>query len=293
MAQRTDLALEAKELFEKSTNETSELPGVRAKSVKKGGIVSTRVDILDKEGEESLGKPVGAYVTLELVALLEHKKRAFQRAAEAVGTALREMLGPCGRVLVVGLGNEAVTPDALGPMALTYLIVTGHLKERREQLLPGFADVSAITPGVLGTTGMESVDVVKSVAEFVNPSAVIVVDALTSCNPARVCSTVQIADTGIVPGSGVGNNRAALSKKELHVPVVAVGVPTVVDAASFAESLGREQNGGRDVPTVGGFVLTPRDVDSRVRQLSKIVGYGINLAMNPQLSTDDIPCFLE
>ena len=181
---------------------------------------------------------------------------------------------------MAGLGNDAVTPDAVGPLTLRSLIVTRHLKSARLAGLEGFRDVSAVQPGVLGTTGVESVELVRGAAERVRPQMVLVVDALAAREPERVCTTVQLADSGIVPGSGVGNSRAA---------VLAIGVPTVVDAAGLADENGKTGNFHN---CISGMVVTPRDIDARVREIARLIGYSIDLALHRGLTLEEIPCFL-
>ena len=197
----------------------------------------TRVSILDRRGEEALGKPVGTYVTLTLDGLARREENAFGRAARAVAAELGELLGflhPEAPVLVVGLGNRAITPDAVGPKVHEYTLVTRHLVRQVPEHFGDLRPVASLSAGVLGTTGMESGELVRAVSERLRPACVIAVDALASRSLKRVCRTVQLADTGIAPGSGVGNHRAALDRASLGVPVIAVGVPTVVDGATLA-----------------------------------------------------------
>jgi spore protease len=232
MGRRTDLAVEERELWQQSAGYTTQLPGVRARENTGKGITTTWVDILDDRGAKALHKPIGAYITLELDKDVLRSPAGFSRAAERLGRTLGKLL-PQGQALVVGLGNESVTPDAVGPRALDHLLVTRHL----EKYLPNFRSVSAIAPGVLGTTGMESVEVVRGIVERTHPECVIVLDALASRSLDRLCTTVQITDAGITPGSGVGNSRAAFNRETLGVPVCAVGVPTVVDVATYMQDM--------------------------------------------------------
>ena len=286
---RTDLALEEKELWQQSADEQTELSGVRAREYTRHGVKTTIVRILDAEGERQLHKPAGTYLTLELTALARHEKDAFERSVGALTEELRRLVKGCGSVLVAGLGNDAVTPDAIGPQTLRNLIVTRHLKKAGGAGLDGFRCVSAVQPGVLGTTGLESVELVRGAAEHAAPDLILVVDALAARDPERVCTTVQLADTGIVPGSGVGNSRAAFSRETPGVPVIAVGVPTVVDARTFLS----EHDGLCNFNNcISGMVVTPRDIDARVREISRVIGYSIDLALHPGLAIEDVPCFL-
>ena len=276
MLPRTDLAMEAKELFERSAGEQTRLSGVLARETDRRGVRMTLVRILDAEGEQALGKPRGTYITAELDALARREPGSFAAAARTIGRALRELLGPCRQALVVGLGNREITPDAIGPEAVRNLIVTRHLGSELPEALTDLTSVAACQPGVLGQTGIESLALVKSV---------IVIDALAAAEPGRLFRTVQLTDTGIVPGSGVGNSRQEFSRRTLGVPVVAVGVPTVMDAAGALQPALT-----RDMPQ--GLLVTLRDVDARVREMGRLVGYGCDLALHRGLSLAEIPTFL-
>ncbi len=295
-AKRTDLALEARELWQESAQRTSRLSGVKATKSKLEGYGLTRVDILDARGEEALGKPAGSYLTIDLTTFWQRKADFFPRAVRAVGTQLRAMVPQEGPVLVVGLGNAAMTPDAVGPLTADSVLVTRHLISAMPRQFAGFRPVSVVRTGVLGTTGVESAEAVAGVAEQVRPAAIIAVDALASRRRERVCATVQLSDTGITPGSGVGNHRAALNRETLGVPVIAVGIPTVVDAATLAADL-LEEAGVEHIDAdrlrqgQGNMMVTPRDIDAQVRDLSKVVGYGINWALQ-DLDVEDITALL-
>lgn len=287
MPVRTDLALEERELFRRDAGEQTELPGVWARETNAKGIKTTCVKILDAQGAKQLNKPVGTYVTLELAPLTRRETGSFNRAAAALSRQLRTLLGERESVLVVGLGNAAVTPDAVGPETLKSVIVTRHLKTSCAAAFSGFASVSAAEPGVLGTTGVESVELVRGVVEHVKPEAIIVVDALAASCAHRLCTTVQLTDTGIVPGSGVQNARAAFNEATLGAPVVAVGVPTVIDADALLPK------GTPDEPcAISGMVVTPRDIDARVRELGRLIGYGIDLAVHRGLTLADVASFV-
>ena len=295
-AKRTDLALEARELWQESAQRTSRLSGVKATKSKLEGYGLTRVDILDARGEEALGKPAGSYLTIDLTTFWQRKADFFPRAVRAVGTQLRAMVPQEGPVLVVGLGNAAMTPDAVGPLTADSVLVTRHLISAMPRQFAGFRPVSVVRTGVLGTTGVESAEAVAGVAQQVRPAAIIAVDALASRRRERVCATVQLSDTGITPGSGVGNHRAALNRETLGVPVIAVGIPTVVDAATLAADL-LEEAGVEHIDAdrlrqgQGNMMVTPRDIDAQVRDLSKVVGYGINWALQ-DLDVEDITALL-
>ena len=264
---RTDLALEAKELWEKSPQNTTKLAGVRA--VERGKV--TQVDILNEEGAAALGKPVGRYLTVEL----PRYEGELPSDAMALSEELTALMGlqPKDSVLVVGLGNRSVTPDALGPEVLRHLFLTRHLREALPEQFGACRSVSAVAPGVLATTGIESLELVKGAVRHVQPSCVLCIDALAAGSMDRLCRTVQCADVGIAPGSGVGNCRAAFSKESLGVPVFAVGVPTVVD-------------GGE------GMIVTPRDIDAQIRYLSALLAAAINLTLHPMFDYEDFTQFV-
>lgn len=284
LIKRTDLALEARELWQESAERTTRLSGVKATKTKQEGYPVTRVDILDERGEKALGKPQGSYLTIDLTTFWQRKADFFERAVRAVGSQLKELLPAEGPVLVIGLGNEAMTPDSVGPLAADNILITRHLIAAMPRHFAGFRPVAVFRTGVLGTTGVESAEAVRGLVAEVKPSLVIAVDALASRRVGRVCATVQLSDTGIIPGSGVGNHRAALNRETLGVPVFSVGIPTVVDAATLAADL-LEESGAEEVDPEslrsgrGGLMVTTQDIDQQVRDLSKVVGYGINWAL--------------
>lgn len=299
LSKRTDLAMEAQEIWRESAGETTQLEGVEAKDYTRGGLSITKVRILDERGSKALNKPCGTYVTIGLEGLARKENDYLQRAAQAVADELLPMLGLTERasVLVAGLGNWEVTPDSVGPKVLENVMVTRHLTERLPDLFGSFRRVSAIAPGVLGTTGIESAEILRGVSQRCAPDCVIIIDALASRRLSRLCSTVQLADTGIVPGSGVGNSRAAMNRETMGVPVIAMGVPTVVDAATLAADL-VEQAGITDVSherfdaLSGGLIVTPKEIDRQVADVAKILGYAINLALHTGIGVEEINTFL-
>lgn len=292
MTQRTDLALEEKELFEESAKETTQLAGVVAREESVAGVSATVVEILDEEGAEQLHKPMGIYVTVELHDYANKKQDSFEPAVEAIAHYLGELLEEeeLKTVLVVGLGNKAITADAVGPLVAEQMFVTRHLIHRLPDYFGDYRATCVIAPGVLGTTGMESAEVVQALVRQVQPTCVIAVDALASRSLSRVCTTVQLSNTGITPGSGVQNARAALNRQVLGIPVIAVGVPTVVEVATLAVDFQRAEllDGCGGMP----MVVTPRDIDAKVSELSKAISYGLNMAIHPHLTMEDIAYFV-
>ena len=291
---RTDLAMEAQELWRESAGETTRLSGVEARDGEREGIPVTTVRILDREGEQALGKPKGTYVTLTLEGVAGRAEGVFGRAIRAVAGELSRLLeevDPQGLVLVAGLGNRAITPDAIGPKVHEQIFVTRHLVDQMPEHFGHLRPVASLAAEVLGTTGVESGEVVRAVCEKLRPACVIAVDALASRSLERLCRTVQLADTGITPGSGVGNHRVALDRDSLGVPVLALGVPTVVEGATLAADL----LGADELPDLGAgrdLLVTPKDIDSQVADLAKIVGYGISLALQPGMTVEDLELLL-
>ena len=235
MAFRTDLAVEAIE----NHKTAAALPHVRQSDRTLEGFAVHEVRILSEDAAREIGKPQGRYLTLELDALIRREEDAFPRACKALSTLLRELLPHPndGPVLIAGLGNRMITPDAIGPQTADHVIATRHLVAQSPAIFADWRPVSALAPGVLGQTGVETGEVICGVLDRVRPAAVIAVDALAAGRLSRLLRTVQLADTGITPGAGVGNARAALNKETLGVPVIAVGVPTVVDGATLAHEI--------------------------------------------------------
>lgn len=285
---RTDLALEAQELWQESAGEQTQLKGVQARDSRREGYAVTTVRILDQEGAQALGKPAGTYVTLTVDGLARREEDAFGRAVRAVAAELTQLLaGLEGPVLVACLGNRAVTPDAVGPKVHDHLLITRHLVDQAPEHFGAFRPVASVAAGVLGTTGVESGELVGALTGRLKPVCIIAVDALASRSLDRLCRTIQLADTGIAPGSGVGNHRHALDRESLGVPVIAIGVPTVVDGATLAADL----LGTADPPPLGRegeMLVTPKDIDSQVNDLAKVIGYGITLALQPGLTLEDM-----
>ena len=295
-SRRTDLALEACELWRESADKTSRLSGVRSRERKSDGYPVTKVEILDERGEAALGRPVGTYVTVDLRSYWKRGPDFFARAVRATGRALKALLpSDCVSALVIGLGNADMTPDSVGPLATQSVLVTRHLISSMPRQFAGFRPVAVTRPGVLGATGVETAEAVRGLAEKVKPSVAIAIDALASRRRARLCATVQLSDTGILPGSGVGNRRAALNQETLGMPVLAVGVPTVVDAVTLAADLLAERGHDIDEDALrtghDGLTVTPRDIDAQVRDLARVVGYAVNWALQ-DLDVEDISALL-
>lgn len=293
MAFRTDLAVEAIE----NHKTAAALPHVRQSDRTLEGFAVHEVRILSEDAAREIGKPQGRYLTLELDALIRREEDAFPRACKALSTLLRELLPHPndGPVLIAGLGNRMITPDAIGPQTADHVIATRHLIAQSPAIFADWRPVSALAPGVLGQTGVETGEVICGVLDRVRPAAVIAVDALAAGRLSRLLRTVQLADTGITPGAGVGNARAALNKETLGVPVIAVGVPTVVDGATLAHEIS-SQLGQPDCEALDDLsqpvMITTRDIDREVADISRMIGYAVNMALHPHLSVADIDLYL-
>ncbi len=304
---RTDLAMEAS-----GARGSAIVPGVSVQEEQLGDVDRTTVRITSEEGARALGRPCGRYVTLTSAQLAQPELDLREKMSRYLAETLRALLPDRGDVLVVGLGNRRVTPDALGPRVVDGILVTRHLRDSVPDTVRGrLRAVSAIAPGVLGITGMETAEMIRAVVSHVQPVAVVAVDSLAARESSRICCTIQVTDTGISPGSGVGNHRLGLNAQTLGVPVIAVGVPMVVYAATIAhDALGllihdlaledgdHEQALEALVARVvseqlGDLVVTPRDVDALVDHMAAILATGINTALQPRLSEKEIPQLMQ
>lgn len=287
----TDLALEATELWRQQPGDPGKLPGVSTKEYQREGLPVTEVKVLNEEGAEAVGKPAGTYLTLDMGSRESRTPDFFSRAVEAMAGELKGLLPRDreGSALVVGLGNRAITPDAVGPWAVDKTVVTRHLVTHLPDTFGDFRPVAAVATGVLGTTGVESGELVKALCQRIRPSMVIAIDALAARSANRLGSTIQLADTGIVPGSGVGNARFALTHEALGMPVIAIGAPTVVRARTLAADLGGSEG---ERQALGNLLVTPKDIDTMAAELSKIIGYGVTMALQDGITLEDVELFL-
>ena len=314
---RTDLALEVREMLTKEVSE--DIPGVLVETAEDEEVIITKVNITTPEAEKIMGKGKGTYVTIEAQGLRYKNTPLQQKIMKLLAKELVDMadLGKNATVLVIGLGNWNITPDALGPRAIDKIVVTRHLQEMLSpELKGGVRSVCAIAPGVLGITGMETVEIVQGLVSKIKPNLVIAIDALAAASTRRVITTVQLANTGISPGSGVGNKRFGLTKESLGVPVIAIGVPTVVHASTIAmdtintlqehapfaryfksmENLSdtdRRTIVGQVLPEVlGDLMVTPKEVDRFIDDIAIVVAGGINQAMHPHIDYENIHTYL-
>ena len=306
---RTDLALERRDIYQK-VNKLQQIEGVESTEENiNENIKVSRVKITNQNGEQALGKPIGNYITIDVKKLKIAGEDEIQKASETLSNELRKIIDmhtdKQGEILIVGLGNIYVTPDALGPKVTNEIDVTRHIIKYLPQYVEeGTRPVSAIAPGVLGTTGIETVEILKGIVDNTKPILLIVIDALASRSINRISSTIQISDTGIVPGAGVGNTRQEISQNSLGIPVVAIGIPTVVELATLVsdgidifidrlqekaesnEYLNKLQQNDKyeevkEALNVGEYnmIVTPKEIDDLIENMKDVVARGINFAV--------------
>lgn len=325
---RTDLTLEAHELLRESSVKESkacETPGIVTEEAGDSNIKITRIRVISPAGEKSIGKPMGNYITLEVPGLRYNDQVLYENTCKALAQELSGILklGEKSTILIVGLGNWNVTPDALGPKVVSSVMVTRHLLEYLpDQVDEGVRPVCAVAPGVLGITGIETGEIIKGIVDRIRPNFIIAIDALASRKMERVNTTIQVADTGIAPGSGVGNKRMELSRSTLGIPVIAIGVPTVVDAATMAnetidlvlDSMIEQAPKGTEFynmmksidrdekyqmiqevlkPYVGNLIVTPKEIDEVVKRVSKVIANGLNIALHQGITLDDVNRYVQ
>ncbi|WP_394885843.1 GPR endopeptidase [Clostridium butyricum] len=322
---RTDLALEAKEIYQEKHRKEKDIDGIEVINEIDNDIKVTTVKVKDENGARKIGKPKGNYVTIDIPEFTAYDGETMDRVSQVVSEILGRMINIDVEktALVVGLGNWKVTPDALGPKVTEGIMVTRHLKTVMPEIMDdSVRPVCSIAPGVLGITGVETVEIIKGTVERVKPDVVICIDALAARRVERVNTTIQIGDTGISPGAGVGNNRKQINEDNLGVKVIAIGVPTVVDAVTIAndtidmviDSLMNNASSGNDFykmlgsldkneksslirevlssKSLGEMIVTPKDIDLIINSLAKIISNGINMAVQPNMDMEDINKFM-
>lgn len=319
---RTDMADERVDTYKKVHN-LSEIDGIKVESKKIDKINTTIVDVLNDNGKKAVGKDIGKYITIEVQSIeyIEEidKEKIISEISNNIQTLLKSVVEKAQEntsILIVGLGNEYVTPDALGPKVVSYVDVTRHLmKYAKEYMDPKTKEISAISPGVLGTTGIETLEIIASIVSKIKPDLIIVIDSLASMSVSRVGKTIQLSNTGITPGAGVGNKRKTLDEQSLGVPVIAIGVPTTVDMATITneaidkltKKLKTEantyMNHGIDINKVNeifelfekdnrysmianvldteNYIVTPKEIDDLINDISEIIASSINIALRP------------
>lgn len=309
---RTDLALEAREIYEEDKS-SSEIPGVKIDKKELENCIVTKVEIIDEQGSKIMNKGVGKYITLESNLMKFDDDESREEVINYLKDELIEILGTdkTKKTLVIGLGNWNITSDALGPKTVSKTLVTRHIfKNYNKDYDDDFTEVAGLSPGVMGITGIETSEIVKSIVDRIKPDMVIAIDALASRKMERVNTTIQISTAGIAPGGGVGNKRKALNKEYLGVDVIAIGVPTVVDAATLAsdvldmaiDNLINQSDGVGDFysmlkqlkeeekynlikesldPYDKNLIVTPKDIDDTIENLSIIISEGLNRSLHP------------
>jgi len=267
---------------------------VRCSKTRLFGLPVEETEIFSSEGEQALGKPRGIYTSLDISALFDPEQNAFEPCVRGLCHTVcrhlpREMNGP---ILFVGLGNRRLTADSLGPTVADGVIPTRHLLKNPAFRGCELREVAVIAPGVLGDTGLESAETVLFLAEKLSPSVCVLVDALAALDRGGLCKSIQVSNTGIAPGSGVGNHRFEINEKTVGVPCISVGVPTVVDAATLASSVARDhgvdENGFSFSGEEMGFFVTPKDIDSLSQTCARVLSAGLNLAFQPGLTLEDV-----
>ena len=306
---RTDLADERTDIFKKNNNIVDNIDGIETNVREEGNIKITEVKVINENGANSIGKPIGSYITIDIKELKTATDESIENYGNILSSELRKLIDKHStkqdEILVVGLGNIYVTPDSLGPKVINEIDVTRHiLKYMPEVLEEGTRSVSAISPGVLGTTGMETLEIVNGIVNNVKPKLVIVIDALASRSIDRISSSIQLADTGIVPGAGVGNTRKELSQNTLNIPVIALGIPTVVDLGTIIDEgldifIGKlqekaesneylnklkEQDNYEEIkealaPNDYNMIVTPKEIDDLIENMKDVIARGINYAV--------------
>ena len=317
---RTDLAIEARELAQQNAQEADQLEGVDVKTKEDPDYFLTHVRIHSEEGSRLMGKPKGDYITLESEKLKENDVECHEKIIKLLAENIRSLVnfGEDDCILVAGLGNWNITPDALGPKVVSKILVTRHLQGTLpEEIEKTVRPVAAVSPGVMGITGIETGEILKGIVDKLQPSLLIAIDALAARRSNRINAAIQMSDTGDAPGAGVGNKRMMLDKDRLGIPVIAIGVPTVVDAATLVndtmdrilgEMMQQTEKGSAfyqtlqsleqeekyqmitDIlgPYTGNMFVTPKEVDAVVDRLANIIANAINIAIHPGVTMEDI-----
>lgn len=304
---RTDLALERRDIYRKANNLEDEIPGIKYNVENIGKNKITRVEITSKEGEEALNKKIGNYITIDVNKINNLLEEENQKIVELLSNEIEKIvdkhIGKSEDILVVGLGNLYSTPDSLGSKVVKKIEITRHIKKYMPQYIDKNARaISAVAPGVLGMTGIETWEFLKGIVDNVKPKLILAIDSLCSKSVNRISKSIQISDTGIVPGGGVGNARIELTKESLGIPVIALGIPTCVDVATITEdginlwidNLKEKENIDTKVleknnnyesikeallPSDLNFIVTPKEIDELIENMTEIVSVGINNAI--------------
>ncbi len=283
---RSDMAKEVRDRYMKeySVRHKGEPDGIRYTEKRCGKIDLSEIEIFNGAGEKALSRPRGRYVTVNAGKIWQTDGETFYNCADVIADVINSMRkSKDGCVLAAGLGNRYVTADALGPLSVKRVIATHHIRDMEVYKDSGFGDCAVISPGVLSQTGIEAAEQIRAAVTVIKPSLVIIIDALAAAAIETLSVSVQITDTGVSPGSGVGNDRGELSEKTLGAPVVAVGVPTVIDAASLVRDITDE-----DCKRLKGMYVCPKDSDRSVYELSRLIGCAVNRVCHSDISYNDM-----
>ena len=296
---RTDLAAELREEYMKkyAVSHKGEPDGIKYAQKRKNGVGITEITVEDDNGARTLGKPKGKYITVEVGKIWQADADKFKNSADIIAGIIQSLSHGGPSTLVVGLGNRYITADALGPSAASHVIATRHIKEKEKNIYDtaGFGDVSVIVPGVLSQTGYEAAEQIKAAAQTLHPGRIIIIDALAARSLNTLETTVQITDTGICPGSGVGNDRGELSEAVFGVEVISIGVPTIVDTATLILDMFKEDEQSESVRAAAekaaGCYVCPKDTDRAVSEMARLIGYAVNKACHRLISYEEMAFF--
>lgn len=279
---RTDIALERQEMLPDTDQK-----GIKVKRWEKEKAQVTEIEILNEYGADTLQKPIGRYITVDLPEF-SHESELLDGRLTALTESIKNLLPEnAEKILVAGLGNENITPDALGPLCARGIFSTRHIKGEfiKDLGLENLKSVSSISTGVLGQTGIETAEYIKGIVNLVKPDAVIIIDALASRRLSRLGKTVQLTDTGITPGSGVGNFRKTIDKTTLGIPVISLGVPTVVDGNTIVSDLTGNENKSNQIDATD-MMVTPREIDTIISRAARLLSLSINCALQPEMKPE-------
>ena len=277
---RTDLAIERREISPHTDD------GLKIDEFTKNGAKITAIKVLNKTGERAIKKPIGSYITIEVENSFDSGELVDRQLAKVVADEIAKIL-PKGSALVCGIGNRNITPDALGPDCISHILATRHIGEELANSI-GFDNlrsVTAISPGVLGQTGIEVCEFLKAIVEKTKPDFAIAVDALASRKISRLGKTIQISNTGIIPGSGVCNSRNELSQKTLGIPVISIGVPTVVDANTLVNDIAETE---MHYNSASSMIVTPKEIDLLIERSARLISHAINCVLQPDIDEDSL-----
>lgn len=318
LANLTDLAVEARDLAVERTG--GEISGVAVEEDETDYAQVSRIEVSNEAAAQRIGKPVGRYITITSEQLRTTNRQIHEQLSGLLAQELNNLIDYAAladntaepTILAIGLGNWNATPDALGPGVVHHLLVTRHLYDDdpsadRQQ---GIRPVCALAPGVLGLTGIETAEIIKGVVERVNPDLIIAVDALAARDSNRLASTIQLSDTGIYPGSGIGKHRIGITEEDMGVPVVAVGMPTVINSVNIVKDTMNQLETRAEInfnrqkpqqqiikevlkPYMGDLIVAPKGIDRIIRDTGRIIGGGINVALHPDINPEEVSLYLQ